>query len=77
MFNLLRLQPGILAAGEQSNDLIIRGSYEGQSQVLFDGFTLFGMKNFNDNISAVNPFMAKDIRLMKGGFPAELGGRVA
>lgn len=76
VFNLLRLQPGILAAGEQSNDLIIRGSYEGQSQVLFDGFTLFGMKNFNDNISAVNPFMAKDIRVMKGGFPVELGGRV-
>ncbi|PTN08602.1 TonB-dependent receptor plug domain-containing protein [Mangrovibacterium marinum] len=76
VFNLLRLQPGILAAGEQSNDLMIRGSYEGQSQVLFDGFTLFGMKNFNDNISAVNPFMAKDIRVMKGGFPAELGGRV-
>ncbi|WP_163708627.1 TonB-dependent receptor [Mangrovibacterium lignilyticum] len=76
VFNLLRLQPGILAAGEQSNDLIIRGSYAGQSQVLFDGFTLFGMKNFNDNISAVNPFMAKDIRLMKGGFSAEYGGRV-
>ena len=76
VFNLLRLQPGILAAGEQSNDLIIRGSYAGQSQVLFDGFTLFGMKNFNDNISAVNPFMAKDIRVMKGGFSAEYGGRV-
>jgi len=76
VFNLLRLQPGILAAGEQSADLIIRGSYEGQSQVLFDGFTLFGMKNFNDNISAVNPFMAKDIRVMKGGFPAEYGERV-
>ncbi|MGD9930565.1 MAG: TonB-dependent receptor plug domain-containing protein [Mangrovibacterium sp.] len=76
VFNLLRLQPGILAAGEQSNDLIIRGSYEGQSQVLFDGFTLFGMKNFNDNISAVNPFLAKDIQVMKGGFGAEHGERV-
>ncbi len=76
VFNLLRLQPGILAAGEQSNDLIIRGSYEGQSQVLLDGFTLFGMKNFNDNISAVNPFLAKDILVLKGGFPAEYGERV-
>ena len=76
VFNLLRLQPGVLAAGEQSNDLIIWGSYEGQSQVLFDGFTLFGMKNFNDNISAVNPFMAKDIQVMKGGYRAEYGERV-
>ena len=76
IFNLLRLQPGILAAGEQSNDLVIWGSYEGQSQVLFDGFTLFGMKNFNDNISAVNPLMAKDIQVLKGAYGAEHGGRV-
>ena len=70
---LLRLQPGILASGEQSSDLIIWGSYEGQSQIVFDGFTLYGMKNFNDNISAVNPFMAKDIKVLKGGFGAEYG----
>jgi hypothetical protein len=76
IFNLLRLQPGILAAGEQSTDLIIRGSDEGQSQTIFDGFTLYGMKNFNDNISAVNPFMAKDIKVLKGGFGAEYGERV-
>jgi hypothetical protein len=76
IFNVLRLQPGILAAGEQSADLIIWGSYEGQSQVIFDGFSLYGMKNFNDNISAVNPFMAKDIKVLKGGFGAEYGERV-
>jgi outer membrane cobalamin receptor len=76
VFNLLRLQPGILASGEQSSDLIIWGSYEGQSQVIFDGFTLYGMKNFNDNISAVNPFMAKDIKVLKGDFGAEYGERV-
>ncbi len=76
IFNLLRLQPGILAAGEQSADLIIWGGYEGHSQVIFDGFTLYGMKNFNDNISAVNPFMAKDIKVLKGGYGAEYGERV-
>ena len=76
IFNLLRLQPGILAAGEQSSDFIIWGSYEGQSQVLFDGFTIYGMKNFNDNISAVNPFMAKDIKVIKGAYGAEYGERV-
>jgi len=76
IFNLLRLQPGILAAGEQSADLIVWGSYEGQSQVIFDGFTLYGMKNFNDNISAVNPYMAKDIKVLKGTYGAEYGERV-
>lgn len=76
VFNLLRLQPGVLAAGEQSKDLIIWGSYDGHSQVLFDGISVFGLKNFNDNISAVNPFMAKDIKIMKGGYSSEYGERV-
>jgi len=76
VFNLLRLQPGILAAGEQSADMIIWGSYEGHSQVRFDGFTIFGLRNYNDNISSVNPYITKDIRVMKGGYGPEYGERV-
>jgi len=76
VFNLLRLQPGILAAGEQTSNLIIWGSYEGQSKVVFDGFTIFGLKNYNENISPVNPYLAKDIKIMKGGYGAEYGERV-
>jgi hypothetical protein len=76
VFNLLRLMPGIQAAGEQASDLLIWGSYEGQSQVSFDGFTLFGLKNFNDNISVVNPFLVKNIEIHKGGYDARYGNRV-
>jgi hypothetical protein len=73
VFNLLRLQSGILAAAEASDDLLIWGSYEGQSRILLDGFLLFGLKNFNDNISAVNPYVVKDIKLLKAGFDATYG----
>lgn len=76
VFNLLRLQPGILASGEQTNELIIWGSYEGQSKVVFDGMTIYGLKNFNDNISSFNPLMAKDIEINKGGYDVTLGDRV-
>lgn len=76
VFNLLRLQPGILASGEQTNGLIIWGSYEGHSKVMFDGFTIYGLKNFNDNISSFNPLMAKDVEVYKGGFGATMGERV-
>jgi len=76
VFNLLRLQAGILASGEQTNGLIIWGSYEGQSKVVFDGFTIYGLKNFNDNISSFNPLMAKDIEVYKGGYDASMGDRV-
>ncbi|HPR32077.1 MAG TPA: TonB-dependent receptor [Prolixibacteraceae bacterium] len=76
VFNLIRLMPGVLASGEQATDLLIWGSYEGQSQVIFDGFTLFGLKNYNDNISVVNPFLVKNIEIFKGGFDARYGDRV-
>lgn len=76
VFNLLRLMPGIQAAGEQSTDLLIWGSYEGQSQITFDEFTVFGLKNYNDNISVVNPFLVKNIEIYKGGFESKYGNRV-
>lgn len=76
VFNLLRLMPGIQAAGEQSGDLLMWGSSEGQNQVTFDEFTLFGLKNYTDNISAVNPFLVKNIEILKGGFEAKYGNRV-
>jgi hypothetical protein len=73
VFNLLRLQPGVLASGEQSSDLVIWGAYAGQSRVIFDGFTVFGLKNFNDNISAINPLITRNIQLKKAGYDASYG----
>ncbi len=76
VFNVIRLMPGVQAAGEQSNDLLLWGSYEGQSLITFDEFTLFGLKNYSDNISVVNPFLVKNIEVFKGAFDAKYGNRI-
>ncbi len=76
LFNLVRLMPGVLASGEQSADLLIWGSYEGQSITQFDGFTVFGLKNYNDNIGVINPLVIKNIEVYKGGYEAKYGDRV-
>jgi hypothetical protein len=76
VFNMIRLMPGVQAAGEQSNDVLIWGSYEGQSLLTFDEFTLFGLKNYCDNISVVNPFVVKNIEVYKGGFDSKYGNRI-
>lgn len=75
VFNLLRMMPGIRASGEPSEELIVWGSSNGESQIVFDGFTLFGLKSFSDNISFINPYMVKDIRMYKGGADASMGSR--
>lgn len=76
IFNLLRMMPGVRASGEPSEDLIVWGSDWGESRLTYDGFTIFGMKSFSDQIGSVNPYMAKDIRLAKGGFGASEGNRI-
>jgi hypothetical protein len=73
--NLLRLQPGILAAGEQTNEFTIWGSYKGQSHVLYDGITLFNFSSITDNIGVVNPLMISDIEVMKAGYNVHVGDR--
>ncbi|SKB30418.1 TonB-dependent receptor plug domain-containing protein [Macellibacteroides fermentans] len=73
VFSLLRLMPGVRVSGEPSDDLIVWDSGISESGIVYDGFTIFGLKNFNDNISSVNPFMVKDIRLMKGGYDVSWG----
>ena len=75
VFNILRLQPGVLAAGEEANDYMVWGSYKGQTQLIFDGITLFNGGSSNDNIGAINPFIVKDVEIYKGGYNVHLGDR--
>jgi hypothetical protein len=76
LFNALRLQPGILAAGEQAQDFMIWGSYKGETQIIWDGITLFNASSFNEHIGIVNPLMVKDIEVHKAGYDGRWGDRV-
>lgn len=75
LFSILRLQPGIVAAGEQTRDYFIWGSYKGQSQIIFDDITIFNAGSFQDNIGAINPLIINDIELYKGGYNVHIGDR--
>lgn len=76
LFNLSRLMPGIMAAGEQSKDFTIWGSYKGQTEVTFDGITLFNLGSHNPQIGIINPLIIKDIEIHKGGYNADIGNRI-
>jgi hypothetical protein len=73
VFTLMKLHPGVTASGEQTSELNIRGSYPGHSKLTYDGFTIFGLNNFKDNISPINPLLAKDISITKSNQDAEYG----
>jgi hypothetical protein len=76
LFSFLRLQPGIMASGEQNNGYILWGGKKGESHILFDGITIFNTSNYNDRIGAINPLFIKDIEVLKGGYNVEIGDRL-
>lgn len=76
IYNMLRLQPGIMATGEQNDDYTIWGSWPGQNIVQYDQIKLFNISSFDGNQSIVHPLMMKEIDVTKGGFDANYGNGV-
>jgi len=77
IFRSLQLLPGINATNEISSGLNVRGGTTNQNLVLFDGFTVYHVDHFFGYFSAFNPHAIKSVRLFKGGYGAEYGGRVS
>jgi hypothetical protein len=76
IYNMLRLQPGIMAAGEQNDDYTIWGSWPGQNIIQYDHIKLFNISSFDGNQSIVHPLMTKEIDVTKGAFSSEYGNGV-
>lgn len=70
----LQLLAGVDATTESASTLSVRKSPSSQTQILFDGFTLYHINHFLGQLSAFNAKAIKDIQVYKGGFDARYGG---
>lgn len=77
IFRSLQYMPGILTSSQISSGLYIRGGSPDQNLVLLDGSTVYNPSHLLGFFSAFNPDAIKDVDLIKGGFPAEYGGRLS
>lgn len=77
LLRALQLLPGIQAVNELSSGLYIRGGSPDQNLILLDDITVYNPSHFFGFFSTFNPDAIKDIRLIRGGFPAEYGGRLS
>jgi outer membrane cobalamin receptor len=73
----IQLLPGVKAANEVSSGLYIRGGSPDQTLILFDGVTIYNPAHLFGIFSSFNPDAVSDVRLYKGAFPAEYGGRLS
>ncbi|GAB5466202.1 MAG: TonB-dependent receptor [Candidatus Kapaibacteriales bacterium] len=77
VFRTLQLLPGVLTSSQISSGLFVRGGSPDQNLVLLDGSTVYNPSHLFGFISTFNSDAIKDVELIKGGFPAEYGGRMS
>ena len=76
VFRSVQLLPGVKAASDFSSGLYVRGGSPDQTLILLDETTVYNPSHFFGFFSTFNPDAVKDVRLYKGGYPAEYGGRI-
>ncbi len=77
LFKSLQLLPGVQAANELSNGLYVRGGAPDQNLTLVDGTILYNPAHIGNFSATFNSDAVQGIKLIKGAFPAEYGGRLS
>lgn len=77
IFRTLQLMPGIKAGSEISSGLYIRGGSPDQNLTLLDGVIVYNPSHLAGIFSVFNNDAIRDVRVIKGAFPAEYGGRLS
>ncbi|MGL1888838.1 MAG: TonB-dependent receptor [Reichenbachiella sp.] len=73
----IQLLPGVKVVGEGSSGFYVRGGNVDQNLVLLDEAPIYNASHLLGFFSAFNPEAIKDMKLYKGGIPAQYGGRLS
>jgi len=73
----IQLLPGVQSAGEGSTGFYVRGGDAGQNMILLDEAPVYNPSHLLGFFSVFNSDAISDVKLYKGGIPAEYGGRVS
>lgn len=73
----ITLLPGIKSGGEASAGIYVRGGGPDQNLVLLDGIPVYNPNHLLGFFSIFNGEAVKNIEVIKGGIPAEYGGRLS
>jgi hypothetical protein len=73
----LQLLPGVKSAGDGNSSIFVRGGNYDQNQVLLDEATVYNPSHLLGFFSVFNSDAVRDVNLIKGGIPAQYGGRLS
>ncbi len=73
----IQLLPGVSTVGEGATGFNVRGGGIDQNLILLDEAPVFNSSHLFGFFSVFNPDAVKDVKLIKGGIPAQYGGRLS
>ncbi|MGE0567700.1 MAG: carboxypeptidase-like regulatory domain-containing protein, partial [Bacteroidia bacterium] len=73
----VQLLPGVTTMGEGASGFNVRGGNIDQNLILLDEAPVYNSSHLFGFFSVFNPDAVKDVKLIKGGIPAQYGGRVS
>ncbi len=73
----MQLMPGVSASSEGGSGFFVRGGDADQNLILLDEAPVYNASHLLGFFSVFNSDALKDVKLYKGGIPAEYGGRAS
>ena len=77
LLKVIQLLPGVRNAGEGSAGLYVRGGGPDQNLILLDDAVVYNTGHLFGFFSVFNSDAIKNVTLIKGGMPAQYGGRLS
>jgi len=77
ILKVIQLKPGIPSGSEGSTGLYVRGGGGDQNLIVLDEALVYNANHLFGFFSTFNTDAVKDLKLYKGGFPAQYGGRLS
>ena len=72
-----QLMPGVQSGNEGSSSLLVRGGSADQTLILLDDVPIYYINHIGGFLSTIDINTINEIKLIKGGFPAEYGNRLS
>jgi hypothetical protein len=77
VFRSILTLPGVTPISDFSSGLYVRGGSPDQNLILIDDIDVYNPNHFGGVFSTFNSDAVESVELLKGGFPAQYGGRMS
>lgn len=77
IIKILQLKPGITPGSEGTTGLFVRGGNNDQNLIVLDEAIVYNASHLFGFFSTFNSDAVKDVKVYKGGFPSQYGGRLS